>query len=76
MAKGTAKIEELKESDVHVRDFGKTAVVTGLLHLKATVEKNDIGGEYRWTRVYNKKGDKWLCVYEQHTFVTPKEKKE
>ena len=37
------------------------------------MQDKDISAEYRWTRVYNKKGDKWLCVLEQHTHVVPKE---
>jgi len=74
LAKGTVKFEELKETDVKVRSFGATAVVTGLLHLKGKVGEQDISGEYRWTRVYNKKkGGEWMCVSEQHTYVHPKE---
>jgi len=73
LSKGTAKFEDLKETDVKVRVYGNTAIVTGLLHLKAMVQDKDISGDYRWTRVYNKKGDEWLCVNEQHTYVIPKE---
>lgn len=73
LSKGTAKFESMKETDVKVRDFGTTAVVTGLLHLKGTVGDKDISGDYRWTRVYHKKGGEWLCVNEQHTYVVPKE---
>jgi ketosteroid isomerase-like protein len=74
LEKGATKIEELKESDVKVRVFGDTGVVTGLLTLKAMVKDKDISGEYRWTRVYNKKGGEWQVVTEQHTYVQPKEK--
>jgi len=75
LSKGTAKFESLKETDVKVRVFGTTAVVTGLLHLKGTVGDKDISGDYRWTRVYHKKKSdgEWLCVNEQHTYVVPKE---
>ena len=55
LSKGTAKFEDLKETDVKVRVFGTTAVVTGLLHLKGKVGDKDISGEYRWTRVYHAK---------------------
>jgi ketosteroid isomerase-like protein len=74
LTKGTAKFEDLKETDVTVRLFGDTGVITGLLHLKGMVGDKDISGDYRWTRVYNKKGGEWLCVTEQHTYVVPKEK--
>ena len=68
-----AKISELNESDVKARMFGNTGVVTGLLTLKAMVGSNDISGEYRWTRVYHKKGGDWKVVTEQHTYVLPKD---
>jgi len=73
LSKGTAKFDTLKETDQKVRMFGDTAVVTGLLNIKAMVGDKDISGDYRWTRVYTKKGNDWLCVTEQHTFVQPKE---
>jgi ketosteroid isomerase-like protein len=70
--KKTLKFDELKESDIKVRVFGDTAVVTGLLDLKGKSGDNDISGQYRWTRVYNKKGGEWQCVAEQHTWVAQK----
>ncbi|MGO8753378.1 MAG: nuclear transport factor 2 family protein [Thermoguttaceae bacterium] len=72
-SKANPKLAELKETDVKVRVFGDTAVVAGLLHVKAKVQDKDISAEYRWTRVYNKDGDTWQCVLEQHTHVLPKE---
>jgi ketosteroid isomerase-like protein len=73
MEKGLAKISELSESDVKVKLYGNAGVVTGLLTLKAMVKDKDISGEYRWTRVYVKKGGEWKVVSEQHTYVHPKE---
>jgi ketosteroid isomerase-like protein len=70
---GTPKVKDLKETDVKVRVFGDTAIVTGLLQVKGKVEDKDINAEYRWTRVYNKSGGEWLCVLEQHTYVLPKD---
>jgi ketosteroid isomerase-like protein len=70
---GTAKFKDLNETDVKVRVFGDTAVVTGLLQVKGKVEDKDISAAYRWTRVYNKSGGEWLCVLEQHTYVLPKD---
>jgi ketosteroid isomerase-like protein len=69
---GTAKFKELNETDVNVKVFGDTAVVTGLLQVTGKVEGKEISAEYRWTRVYNKSGDMWKCVLEQHTYVLPK----
>jgi ketosteroid isomerase-like protein len=73
MAEGPSKVKDLKETDVKVRVFGETAVVSGLLHVKGKVDDKDIHAEYRWTRVYNKRGNEWLCVLEQHTHVLTKE---
>jgi len=77
LGKGNLKISELNESDVQVRHLGNTGVVTGLLTLKAMVGEKDISGEYRWTRVYSKKGKdgEWKVVAEQHTYVLPKDAK-
>lgn len=72
---GTSKVKDLSETDVKVRVFGDTAVVTGLLKVKGKAEDKDVSAEYRWTRVYNKSGDEWLCVLEQHTHVQPKDDK-
>ena len=72
---GTAKFEELKETDVKAKIFGDTGVVTGVLHVKGKAEGKTINAEYRWTRVYSKKGGEWLCVLEQHTHIVPKEEK-
>jgi ketosteroid isomerase-like protein len=75
LTEGTPKVKDIKETDVKVKVFGDTAFVTGLLHVKGKAEDKEINAEYRWTRVYNKTGDEWRCVLEQHTFVHPKEAK-
>lgn len=75
LTKGSPKFKDLKETDVKVRVFGDTAVVTGLLQVKGKFEDKEVSPEYRWTRVYNKKGNEWRCVHEQHTYVLPKEEK-
>jgi ketosteroid isomerase-like protein len=74
LGKSKAKFDELKETDVQVRVFGNTAVLTGMAHIKGMVKDKDISGDYRWTRVYHhKKGAEWLCILEQHTYVLPKD---
>jgi ketosteroid isomerase-like protein len=73
LADSTPKFIDLKETDVKVKVFGETAVVTGILHVKGKVEDKDINPEYRWIRVYNKTGNEWRCVLEQHTYINPKD---
>jgi ketosteroid isomerase-like protein len=69
----TAKFKDIKETDVKVRVFGDTAVVTGVLHVTGKFEDKEVSPEYRWTRVYNKTGNEWRCVMEQHTYIQPKD---
>jgi ketosteroid isomerase-like protein len=71
--KDIAKFEQLKETDVQVKTFGDAAVITGLLHIKGKVNDKDVSGDYRWTRVYHKKGDDWQIIVEHQTYVLPKE---
>jgi ketosteroid isomerase-like protein len=71
LAKSTLKVTDLKETDIKVRVLGDTAVVTGVLEIKASTETKDTSGEYRWTRVYAKKGSDWSVLSEQHTYVLP-----
>jgi ketosteroid isomerase-like protein len=67
--KGKVTLDEVKETDVRAKVVGDVGVVTGLLHLKGKVDDKEIGGQYRWTRVYQKKGGDWQVIVEQHTFI-------
>ncbi len=71
--KDIAKFDQLSEMDVKVKTFGDAAVVTGVLNIKGKVNDKDVSGEYRWTRVYHKKGDDWQIIVEHHTYIHPKE---
>lgn len=59
---GTVRISKLDISDVHVRVYGDTAVVTSLANLVGTNGASDISGEYRYTRVYNRRLGQWKIV--------------
>ena len=66
----TLTFDHIKDSDVKVRVYGDTALVTGLSDIKGRTKKHEIDGEYRWMRVYHKKsGGDWMCVAEQLTRV-------
>jgi ketosteroid isomerase-like protein len=63
---------QLDLSEVHVRIYGKTAVVTS----KARVVGHGIGGimdgEYRYTRVYNEQNGQWRIVsFEANRIANP-----
>jgi ketosteroid isomerase-like protein len=62
---GTLRITKLDLSDLHVRVYGaggETAVVTSLADLVGTNGASDISGEYRYTRVYNRRLGLWKIV--------------
>jgi ketosteroid isomerase-like protein len=59
---GTLHITSLDLNDVKVRVYGDTAVVTSSADLKGTNGARDISGEYRYTRVYNRRYGQWKIV--------------
>jgi len=59
---GTVQITQLDLSDVHVRVYGNTAVVTSVANLVGTNGASDISGKYRYTRVYNRRLGQWKIV--------------
>jgi ketosteroid isomerase-like protein len=59
---GTIRITRLDITDTHVRVYGDTAVVTSLADLEGTNGATDISGQYRYTRVYNRRLGAWKIV--------------
>ncbi|MGA7522951.1 MAG: nuclear transport factor 2 family protein [Acidobacteriaceae bacterium] len=59
---GTVRITELDLSDIHIRVYGDTAVVTSKAQLQGTNGASDISGEYRYTRVYARRYGHWKIV--------------
>jgi ketosteroid isomerase-like protein len=59
---GTIRITKLDLTDTHVRVYGDTAVVTSLADLTGTNGATDISGQYRYTRVYNRRLGQWKIV--------------
>ena len=59
---GTMKISQLDLNDLKVRVFGDTAVVTSRADLAGSNGQSDIGGHYRYTRVYNRRLGQWKIV--------------
>lgn len=59
---GTVKITQLDLSDMHVRLYGDTAVVTSRAQLQGTNGASDISGNYRYTRVYAQRLGHWKIV--------------
>jgi ketosteroid isomerase-like protein len=59
---GTVRIQSLDLTDLKVRVFGDTAVVTSRAQLTGVNGQSDISGNYRYTRVYNRRLGHWKIV--------------
>jgi ketosteroid isomerase-like protein len=59
---GQLKITQLDLSDVKIRVYGDTAVVTSKVDLTGKNGDRDISGHYRYTRVYNYRNGQWRIV--------------
>src|SRR5215468_538442 len=66
---GSFHYESRQISDLKVRVYGNTAVVTGRSIQKGMENGKDYSGDYRFTRVYVKQNNDWLTVALQTTLV-------
>jgi ketosteroid isomerase-like protein len=64
---GDIKLTTDEISDMKVRVYGNTAVITGKANVKGTTGGKDTSGENMFTRVLVKKGGTWQTVALQHT---------
>jgi uncharacterized protein (TIGR02246 family) len=66
---GAFKYASREISDLNIRVYGDTAVVTGRSIQKGAENGKDYSGDYRFTRVYVKQNGRWLTVALQATLV-------
>jgi uncharacterized protein (TIGR02246 family) len=64
---GIRKFDWLRFDDVRVQVYGETAVVTGRATTKGQSAQGEITGEFRYTRIYVKRGGAWQVVAFQGT---------
>jgi ketosteroid isomerase-like protein len=64
---GKIKFDSRELSDLDVRVYGNTAVVTGQVNQKSTNNGADTSGQNRFTRVYVKQNGRWVSVANQAT---------
>ncbi len=69
LSSGDLKFQSIELSDLKIRVYGNTAVVTGAETLKATYKGQDISGNYRYTDIWAKRNGKWQAVGSQATKV-------
>jgi ketosteroid isomerase-like protein len=68
---GVIKLTANEVSDLKVRVYGDTAVVTGKSSAKGTIGGRELKGPVMFTRVYVKKSGKWQSVAFQQTPIVP-----
>ena len=68
---GSFHYDSREISDLNVRVYGSTAVVTGRSNQKGREDGKDYSGDYRFTRVYSKQGGQWRTVALQATLIQP-----
>jgi ketosteroid isomerase-like protein len=66
---GVIKLSANEVSDMKVRVYGDTAIVTGKSTAKGTIGGRELRGPVMFTRVYVKKDGKWKSVAFQQTPV-------
>ena len=68
---GSFKYDSRTISDLNIRVYGDTAVVTGRSSQKGKENGKDYSGDYRFTRVYIKQKGHWVTVALQTTLIQP-----
>jgi ketosteroid isomerase-like protein len=66
---GTLTFESVDNTEMKVRVYGDTAVVTGRGLYQAQYKGVDDSSEERWTDVFVKKNGRWQCVASQSTRI-------
>lgn len=64
---GTLKVTSLELSDLNVRVYGDSAVLTGRMAVNGEMDGQDIGGDYAFTNTFAKVDGKWKEVASQVT---------
>jgi len=67
---GQTKLTSNELSDMEVRVYGNTAVITGKADVAGTMAGKDTKGQIMFTRVYVKKDGQWQSVAFQQTRVS------
>jgi ketosteroid isomerase-like protein len=71
---GDLVIQSSEISEMKVRTFGDTAVVTYITNDKGKYKGQDVSGRYRWTDVFARRAGKWQIVAGQGTQIPPPRK--
>ena len=56
---GRMKFAVYDTSDVNIRTFGQSAIVTGRLQRRRTINGNEVNDDWRFTKIYVRSADGW-----------------
>ena len=59
---GRMRFSRYETSDLHIRTYASTAVVTGRLQRKRTLGDHEVEDDWRFTKIYVRGGDGWRVV--------------
>lgn len=71
-AEPNVNYDKLTSTDIKVRLYGDTAVLTGRSGIVSDDATGALQGETRWTRIFLRQGGKWKLVAFQATLVPKK----
>src|SRR5262249_40187661 len=73
--KGVFRYSRMEHSEMTVRIYGTTAVVVGRTTNEGHRGDRDVGGDFRYTRIYVKRDGHWQAVAGQYTRIAASSKK-
>jgi uncharacterized protein (TIGR02246 family) len=59
---GRMKFDRYESSDINVRVYGETAIVTGRIGRTRTIQGKTMDDDWRFTKVYLRRGGTWQVV--------------
>jgi hypothetical protein len=67
--RGIFRYTRMEHSEQSVRFHGTTAVVVGRTTNEGRRGDRDVSGDFRYTRIYVKRDDRWQAVLSQYTRI-------
>jgi len=68
---GRSVISRYETSDIRIRVYGEAAVVTGRLRRERNFNGRTLGDDWRFTKVYVRRGGRWQVVAYQASVSAP-----
>jgi ketosteroid isomerase-like protein len=68
--RGAFRYSRMEHSEMTVRIYGTTGVVVGRTMNEGHRGNRDVGGDFRYTRIYVKRDGRWQAVLAQYTRIT------